>query len=87
MTPAELKEARRRLGLSASEMAAALTDPDPRNRADPVNPRTVRRWEDGSQYIPGPVVVAVTLMLRLKAAGRSPFLVDPRRRRKPPTGS
>lgn len=70
MTPEQLKEARQTLGLSASGMAKALSDPDkPPRIADPskpagqVDPRTVRRWEDGTQDIPGPVVVAVTLMM------------------------
>lgn len=70
MTPEQLKEARRNLGLSASAMARALSDPDkpprigdPGKAAGQVDPRTIRRWEDGTQDIPGPVVAAVTLMM------------------------
>ncbi len=61
MTPTQLKEARHKLGLSASGMARALSDPD--GDSPPVNPRTVRRWESGGQDIPGPVTVAVRLLL------------------------
>jgi DNA-binding XRE family transcriptional regulator len=43
MTPAEFKEARRRLGLSAAAMGAILA----------TDPRTVRRWE--SEADPRPV--------------------------------
>lgn len=71
MTPAQFREARDRLGLSAAQMARALSDPDaPPSVKDPDTPagqvagRTVRRWEDGSQDVPGPVVVAVRAMLR-----------------------
>lgn len=61
MTPAQLKETRHTLHLSARQMARALSDPDGDSR--PVNPRTIRRWEDGSQDIPSPVVVAVYFLL------------------------
>lgn len=64
MTPTELKEARRNLGLSARQMAAALSDEDHTAVKAPIDSRTVRRWEDGSQDIPHPVVVLVKLMLR-----------------------
>lgn len=60
MTPAQLKAARHALGLSARGMAAALSNPDAEK---PVDKRTVRRWEDGSQNVPGPVMVAVEFML------------------------
>ena len=40
-------------------MAAALSDPD--GDSTPVNPRSVRRWEGGTQDVPSPVVVAVKL--------------------------
>ena len=69
MKPAELKEARHRLGLSASKMAKALSDPD--GDSKPVNPRTIRRWESGVQDIPSPVVVAVKMMVRRILSGNS----------------
>lgn len=62
MKPEQLKEARQALGLSASQLADALSDPDPDGKE--VHPRTVQRWESGAQAIPGPVVVAVRFMLR-----------------------
>jgi len=54
MTPTELKEARRKLGLSASKMADALRVSDG---------RTIRRWEAGDRDIPGPAIVAIEMML------------------------
>ena len=53
MTPAELKVARKALGLSQEKLGLALGR----------NPRTVRRWEAGPQAVPGPVKVAVGFML------------------------
>lgn len=64
MTPQQLKSARHALGLSCRELANALSDPDREHRK--VHPRTIRRWEAGSQDIPGPAVVAVKLLLALK---------------------
>ena len=54
MTPEEFRAARDRLGLSLSELARALN----------VNPRTVCRWQDGSQAVPGPVAAAIGMKLR-----------------------
>lgn len=48
MSPSELKSLRHALGLSADGFARL---------AHVASGRTVRRWEDGSQDIPGPVVV------------------------------
>lgn len=48
MTPAELKAIRHALGLSAEGFARLTLT---------ASGRTVRRWEDGSQDIPGPVQV------------------------------
>jgi DNA-binding transcriptional regulator YiaG len=61
MTPAELRQARRELGLSAAKLAAAL-----RLGAD--GGRTVRRWEAGGNPIPGPAQVAVEMMLAMARA-------------------
>tara|TARA_Y100000401_G_scaffold49939_1_gene38911 strand:+ start:1565 stop:1780 length:216 start_codon:yes stop_codon:yes gene_type:complete len=62
MTPQELKSVRHALDLSVKGLADALTEPGHK----PVNPRTVRRWEDGTQDIQSPVAVALRLMLREK---------------------
>lgn len=63
MTPAELKSARHALGLSAEGFARLV---------GVASGRTVRRWEDGSQDIPGPVVV-LTEALRDSPAVRRHF--------------
>lgn len=64
MTPAELKEARRKLGLSANAFGrmAGLRAKDDKPG------RTVRRWEAGTSDIPGPVVVLTRLLLDCPAA-------------------
>lgn len=56
MTPTELRAARKRLGMTQAQLAAALLLGNDGNRA-------VRRWEKGERPISGPVQVAVTLML------------------------
>lgn len=56
MTPAEFKEARQRLGLSASAMALAI------GLAGKNAGRTVRRYEAGDAAVTGPVTF-VTLSL------------------------
>lgn len=48
MIPAQFKEARHKLGLSVSQLGAILD----------TEPRTIRRWEDGSRS-PNPVAVQV----------------------------
>jgi DNA-binding transcriptional regulator YiaG len=55
VTPTEFKSARNALGMSANQMARALGVHEG---------RTVRRWQDGTQDVPGPVAVAVAYMLR-----------------------
>lgn len=62
MTPAQFKQARHKLGLSASKMAAALSDPD--GDSKPVHIRTIQRWESGSTEISSPAIVAVYQMLK-----------------------
>ena len=59
MTPDELKRIRHALGLSVYGLADALSAPGHK----PVNPRTVRRWEDGTQDIQSRVAVALSLIL------------------------
>ena len=54
MTPAELREARRKLGLGTPGLGKVLR----------INPRTVRRWEEGKHPIPGPVALVIGMMLK-----------------------
>ena len=63
MIPAEFREARRALGLSARAMAAALGVSDG---------RTVRRWEAGRHPISGPVERLVRRLLAERAAAPPP---------------
>lgn len=62
MTPAELKTARKTIGLSQAEFARVVHVKDD---------RTVRRWEAAERDIPGPVVVLTGLMLRLAAVRKA----------------
>ncbi len=57
MTPTDLRTARKTLGLTQSGLADALRL-SPRNGA-----RTVRLWEREGNTVPGPVQVAVMMML------------------------
>ena len=52
MTPADAKLCRRQLGLSVDGLARELK----------TTGRSVRRWEDGSREVPGPVDVLLTLL-------------------------
>lgn len=56
MTPAEVRQNRQALGLSARGLAEAL-------RLGKGGGRTVRRWESGEVPISGPAQVAIELML------------------------
>lgn len=57
MTPADLKAARKALGLTQSGLAEAL-------RLSPKNgDRSIRIWESEGNTVPGPVQVAVEFML------------------------
>jgi DNA-binding transcriptional regulator YiaG len=62
MTPAELKTARKTLGLSQAEFAQVV---------GVASDRTVRKWEDAERDIPGPVVVLTGLLLRLPAVRKA----------------
>lgn len=53
MTKGELSAARSTLGMTQAALAAVL-------RSDI---RTVRRWERGERQIPGPVSVAIEMLL------------------------
>jgi DNA-binding transcriptional regulator YiaG len=59
MTPADLKSARHALGLSAEDFARWVRI---------AGGRTVRRWEAGSQDIPGPVQVLVEVVMAVPEA-------------------
>jgi len=61
MTPDELKDARKALGLSAEKFAKMV-------RIE--SGRTVRRWESGDRDIPGPVVVIVEALMQSRAVRR-----------------
>lgn len=54
MTPADLRAARKRLGLTQAQLACRL---------ELESDRAIRRYENGDRPIPGPVKVAVELML------------------------
>jgi DNA-binding transcriptional regulator YiaG len=56
MNPAEIKAARKRLGLSQAELAETL-------RMGANGGRTVRRWELGEVAVTGPASVAIELLL------------------------
>ncbi|MGI9297813.1 MAG: helix-turn-helix domain-containing protein [Gammaproteobacteria bacterium] len=56
MTPADLKSARKQLGLTQTQLAERL-------RMGKNGGRTVRRWESGDCPIPGPVEVAIEFLL------------------------
>jgi DNA-binding transcriptional regulator YiaG len=58
MSPAEIKEARLKLGLTQAQLAAAL------NLSEPYGKDVVRSWESGRRPISGPAQVAITLMLK-----------------------
>jgi len=63
MTPDEIREARRQLGMSQAQLADALgLSPDNGRRA-------VGHWEDGSKAISGPAVVAIRYMLKYGVDG------------------
>lgn len=57
MTPADLKAARKALGLSQAGLAEAL-------RLGPNGQRTIRRWEAGDIPVTGPASVAIEAMIR-----------------------
>lgn len=57
MTPRELKQARKALGLSQSGLAEAL------RLSERNGDRSVRGWEKEGNTVPGPVQVAVEQML------------------------
>jgi DNA-binding transcriptional regulator YiaG len=58
MNSSDLKEARRKLGLNMTKMAALLRTPY----------RTYQDWEAGRRRIPGICAVAIKLLLHYKGA-------------------
>lgn len=56
MTPADIKSARQRLGLTQQGLAEAL-------RLGPNGERTIRRWEQGDVPVTGPASLAIELLL------------------------
>lgn len=62
MTPAEFRDTRKRLGLTQQGLAEAL-------RMGRWGWQTISKWESGKQPVPGPVQVALDLMLRRGKAG------------------
>ena len=52
MTPREFRDRRLTLGLSTEQLAERLG----------VDPQTIRRWQDGSQSVPGPVTMAMAFL-------------------------
>lgn len=65
MTPAELKAIRERAGLTQAGLSSLLRISDG---------RSVRRWEDGSRAISGPV----SILLEMLDAGELPDRYRPR---------
>lgn len=61
MLPAEVRTARKALGLSANGLAEAL-------RLGKGGGRTVRRWEAGDTPISGPASLAIELLLQRNGA-------------------
>lgn len=56
MTPADLRKARKRLGLTQNELAGAL-------RMGKNGYQSVSRWETDGNTIPGPAQVAIECLL------------------------
>lgn len=63
MTPRQIKEARRSLGLTQTQLAALL-------RMGDSGKRQVRRWETGETPVSGPASVAIEYMLREHEHGK-----------------
>lgn len=71
MTPADFRAARKALGLTQTGMALAL-------RLSPTNgARSIRIWEKDGNTVPGPVQVAVELMLANRGELPARYLGEP----------
>lgn len=64
MTPAELRAARKQMNLTQSALAKAL------RLSEKNGDRSVRIWERDGNTVPGPVQVAVEMMLERKRNGK-----------------
>lgn len=62
MTPAQLKSARKALGLSEAEFARAV---------GVASDHTVSKWEDGERDIPGPVAILCSLAANISAVAHA----------------
>jgi transcriptional regulator with XRE-family HTH domain len=66
MTPADLRSARKALGLTQKGLARAL-------RMGPYGWQTISKWEsdDNERGVPGPVQVAVEALLKAEQGGNN----------------
>lgn len=70
MTPEQIREARRTLGLTLAGLAHAL-------KMEKNGARRVRDWESGALPITGPASVAIGLMIeKHNAINRAPVRID-----------
>tara|TARA_R110000772_G_scaffold89304_1_gene185083 strand:+ start:360 stop:611 length:252 start_codon:yes stop_codon:yes gene_type:complete len=67
MTPTEIKAIRERAGLTQAGLAALLRISDS---------RSIRRWEDGSRAVSGPVSILLEMLDTGKPAVALPFVRD-----------
>lgn len=71
MTPTDLRAARKALGLTQSGLAKAL------RLSEKNGDRSVRIWETEGNTVPGPVQVAVELLLEQKRPRKTPGKTHP----------
>ncbi len=68
MTPSQIIKARRKLGLSATDLARTLRLEMPNGY------HTVKKWQNGSNPISGPASLAIDLLLAMTSEQRSEFI-------------
>lgn len=78
MTPSELRTARAHLGLTQSGLAKAL------RLSEKNGDRSIRIWEQDGNTVPGPVQVAVELLVEQARNGKTRGKTPPQTRRNPP---
>lgn len=78
MTPADLRAARKVLGLTQSGLAKVL------RLSEKNGDRSIRIWEQDGNTVPGPVQVAVELLVEQAQNRKTPGKTPPQTRRKPP---
>jgi len=66
MTPDQIRQVRRALGLSQAELAKVL-------RMSPDSGRTIRRWESGETPITGPASLALEMLAEKTAQCSRPI--------------